>query len=78
MIYYQHYNDEDQMRSRKLEEDFPDGTVVKNLPANSRGHRFEPWSGKIPHASEQLSPCTTTTEAHAPRARALQQERPLQ
>ena len=43
-----------------------------------RGHRFEPWSGKIPHAVEQLSPCaattepmlwsprTTTTEAHVP------------
>ena len=22
----------------------------------------EPWSGKIPHATEQLSPCATTTE----------------
>ena len=22
----------------------------------------EPWSGKIPHAVEQLSPCSTTTE----------------
>ena len=27
-----------------------------------RGHRFDPWSGKIPHAAEQLSPCATTTE----------------
>ena len=27
-----------------------------------RGHEFDPWSGKIPHAAEQLSPCTTTTE----------------
>ena len=27
-----------------------------------RGHGFEPWSGMIPHAAEQLSPCTTTTE----------------
>nr|XP_058902079.1 pyruvate dehydrogenase phosphatase regulatory subunit, mitochondrial-like [Kogia breviceps] len=27
-----------------------------------RGHRFEPWSGKIPHAAEQLSPCATSTE----------------
>ena len=27
-----------------------------------RGHGFEPWSGKIPHAVEQLGPCTTTTE----------------
>ena len=22
---------------------------------------FHPWSGKIPHATEHLSPCTTTT-----------------
>ena len=27
-----------------------------------RGRGFEPWSGKIPHATEQLGPCTTTTE----------------
>ena len=27
-----------------------------------RGHGFEPWSRKIPHATEQLSPCATTTE----------------
>ncbi|XP_068397893.1 EF-hand calcium-binding domain-containing protein 11 isoform X4 [Eschrichtius robustus] len=27
-----------------------------------RGHGFEPWSGKIPHAAEQLSPCAATTE----------------
>ena len=27
-----------------------------------QGHGFEPWSGKIPHAMEQLSPCATTTE----------------
>ena len=27
-----------------------------------REHRFNPWSGKIPHALEQLSPCATTTE----------------
>uniref|UniRef100_A0A8C0CNM8 Uncharacterized protein n=1 Tax=Balaenoptera musculus TaxID=9771 RepID=A0A8C0CNM8_BALMU len=26
------------------------------------GHGFEPWSGRIPHAAEQLSPCATTTE----------------
>ena len=24
---------------------------------------FNPWSGKIPHAKEQLSPSATTTEA---------------
>ena len=27
-----------------------------------QGHRFEPWSRKIPHATEQLSLCATTTE----------------
>ena len=27
-----------------------------------QGTRFNPWSGKIPHAVEQLSPCATTTE----------------
>ena len=27
-----------------------------------RGRGFEPWSGKIPHAAEQLSPCATATE----------------
>ena len=26
-----------------------------------RGHRFDPWSRKIPHAVGQLSPCATTT-----------------
>ena len=25
-------------------------------------YMFEPWSGKIPHAAEQLSPCAATTE----------------
>ena len=28
-----------------------------------RGHGFQPWSRKILHAKEQLSPCTTATEA---------------
>ena len=28
-----------------------------------QGHGFNPWSGKIPHAAEQLSPCATTTES---------------
>ena len=27
-----------------------------------RGYGFEPWSGKIPHAAEQLGPWATTTE----------------
>ena len=41
--------------------DFPGGTVGKNLPANA-GTRFDPWFGKITHAMEQQSPCTTTAE----------------
>ena len=27
-----------------------------------RGHQFNPWSRRISHAKEQLSPCTQTTE----------------
>ena len=51
-----------------------------------QGTQVEPWSRKIPHAAEQLSPRAattespraTTTEARAPRARAPQQEKPPQ
>ena len=25
-----------------------------------RRHRFNPWSGRIPHVAEQLSPCNAT------------------
>ena len=39
---------------------------------------FEPWAGRIPHATGQLSPSTTTTEACSFRAHALQQALPLQ
>ena len=35
-----------------------------------RGHKLEHWFRRIPHAAGQLSPCTTTTERCAPRARA--------
>ena len=31
-----------------------------------RGHQFNPRSRKIPHAAEQLSPCTATAEALEP------------
>ena len=42
-----------------------------------RGHRFEPSSGKIPHATEQLSPCATTTEPalYSPRATTIEPAR---
>ena len=49
----------------------PSKTGVGGLPwwrsgwesaCQCRGHGFEPWSGKIPHAAEQLGPWATTTE----------------
>ena len=42
---------------------FPGGPVVRNLPANAGDTGSIPGLGaKIPHATEQLSPCATTTE----------------
>ena len=41
---------------------FPGGPTVKNFP----------------HAKRQLSPCAITTEAHAPRVQAPQEEKSLQ
>ena len=41
---------------------FPGGSVVKNLPASAGVTGSIPGPGKIPHASEQLSPCATTIE----------------
>ena len=35
---------------------FPGGAVVEHLSANAGDHGFEPWSGRIPHAAEQLGP----------------------
>ena len=57
--------------------DFSGGSVVKNPHAGQWMHYlqfllvdcqrrrpgFDPWSGKIPHASEQLSPCTSTIKS---------------
>ena len=56
--------------------DFLGGSVVKNPPANARDV-FDPWSGKIPHAVEQLSPCAKLKLVH-PRAPAPQQKKPMQ
>ena len=50
----------------------------KESTCQYRRHRFDPWSGKIPHAAGHLSLCTTTTESMHPRAHALQQEKPPQ
>ena len=45
--------------------DFPGGAAVKNPPANAGDTGLIPDPGRIPQAVEQLSPCATTTEAHA-------------
>ena len=43
--------------------DFPGGPVVKNLPSSAGDVGSIPGRGtKIPHATGQLSPLTTTTE----------------
>ena len=53
--------------------DFPGGPVVKNLPVTAEDPGSIPDPGpKIPYPMRQLSPCTATTEAHVPRAHALQ------
>ena len=43
--------------------DFPGGPVIKNFTCQNRGHRFSPWSGKIPHVIGQLSSCSIPTES---------------
>ena len=44
--------------------DFPGSSVVKNLPCNSEDAGSIPgWGTKIPHALEQLSSRTRTTES---------------
>ena len=44
--------------------DFPGSSVVKNLPCNSEDAGSIPgWETKIPHALEQLSSRTRTTES---------------
>ena len=34
----------------------------KETTCQCRRHGFDPWPGKMPHAVEHLSPCTTATE----------------
>ena len=53
--------------------------VVQRLRVyHCRGHGFNPWSGKIPHAAGQLSLWASTTELVLPKACAPQQEKPPQ
>ena len=44
-------------------EGFPWWSSGSEFTYQCREHRFHPWSVKVPHASGQLIPCATTTEA---------------
>ena len=50
----------------KLSGRLPWWSSGKDSACEHRGHRFNPWSGTIPHAIGQSSPCTTATEACVP------------
>ena len=41
---------------------FPGGSVGEESACQCRRLRFNPWSGKIPHAAERLNPWATNTE----------------
>ena len=41
---------------------FPGALSGKESTCQCQGHGFHPWSGMMPHAVEQVSLCTTTTE----------------
>ena len=47
---------------KKNPQDFPGGTVVKNPPVNAADMGSSPGRGRYHMPTEQLSPCTTTTE----------------
>ena len=72
-----HLDEEEEQRKQKGLQEKISGKVIRSAQAflrgylaagvsesacQCRGHGFEPWSRKIPHAAEQLSPCATTTE----------------
>ena len=55
--------------------------VVRESARQCRGHKFDPWSGKTPRATEQLNRCPTITKPmrcncchRVPRAHALQSD----
>ena len=48
-------------RLEKHSQGFPGGSMAKNLLANIEATSSIPGQGKIPHATEQLSPCAATT-----------------
>ena len=58
-----------QFNSTMTSRDSSGGTVFKNPPCNTKGMSWKPGLGtKVPHATEQLSLCSATTEATCLRA----------
>ena len=47
-------------RFKYADKGFAGGSVGET--STNAEDRFDLWSGRIPHAAKQLSPCTTTTE----------------
>ena len=59
--------------------DFPGDPVVKNPPANAGDMGWIPGPREdLTNARGQINPCSTTTEAQAPRDGARQEEKPRQ
>ena len=55
------------MKQKEMGASTTGGPVVKNPPCSARdAGSFSAWGSKIPHALQQLSPCTATSEpAHS-------------
>ena len=54
------------IKKKKKSGGFHGSLVVKTLPTQCRGHRFDPWSGKIPQVEGQLSPSSHNCWTHMP------------
>ena len=50
-------------RRKRDQSGVPWWSSAQESACQCRGHRFDPWSWKILHAIEQLSPCVTTTKS---------------
>ena len=61
----------------RAEQDFPGGTVNKNLPVNAEDTGSIPGPGKMPHAVGQLRPSASTTEPMLCNKRSHRSEKPM-
>ena len=61
---------------KKTNHGFPWWSSGKESTCQCRGHRFDPWSGKIPHAMGQLARVPQLLKPTHPRACTLQEKPP--